>query len=111
MRVLAFVDDLMDRSRILAARPDVEFVRSLPGDEDGSTVVVVDGGRPSHLGRVEQLVSAGCRVVVFVPHVENAAADQARRAGAAVLSRSRFFRDVAAGIATANAERQEDTDR
>ena len=106
-RVVAFVDDLMDRSRISAAVPGVEFVRALPpgvGSPDARAhlVAIVDGGRPKNLALVGTLVAQGARVLVFLPHVDGHGAEQARRAGALVLSRNRFFNDVSAGIAKVN---------
>ncbi len=93
MRVCALVTDLMDRSRIGAALVDVEFV----GDVDGcveADVVVVDLARfGADLPRLRAMLPSA-RLVCFGPHVEEAAADAARAAGAdVVLPRSRFFRD------------------
>ena len=103
-RVLAFVDDLMDRSRISAAAPGVEFVRAIPPDlstsgGDATSIAIVDGGRPRNLPLIEELVALRVRVLAFLPHVDSDGAERARRAGAAVLSRNRFFNDVSAGIA------------
>jgi len=98
--LVALVDDLMDRSRVRAALgDDVRFTRS-PADTAGATVIVVDLAR--HAGSVAAIRAAApeAYVVAFGPHVEAAAMDEARAAGAdRVLPRSRFFADVAAATA------------
>ena len=98
MRVRALVTDLMDRSRISAAIPGVEFgpVADAPAD-----VVIVDLARSAD--RVAEIRAAmpHARIVGFGPHVDDATAQAARDAGAdLVLPRSRFFHDPAAAIAT-----------
>jgi hypothetical protein len=83
--------DLMDRSRITGAIRDVEVVEAVDAD-----VVVVDLARA--LDSVAQLRAANpdARLVCYGPHVDEAAADAARAAGAdVVLPRSKFFSDVA----------------
>lgn len=93
---VALVDDLMDRSRITQAVPDVTFVRSATDCADAD-VVLVDLAR--HVGSVAAVraVAPGARIVCFGPHVDEAAATDARDAGAdEVLARSRFFHDPAA---------------
>jgi len=85
----------MDRSRISAAIPEVQF--TLDRDAD---VVIVDLARAA-----EQVVSLrashpSARIVCYGPHVDDDAIAAARAAGAdVVLPRSRFFRDPAAAIA------------
>jgi hypothetical protein len=98
MRVCALVSDLMDRSRLGAAVPDVAFVRDAEACE-GAHVVVIDLARSgSEVGAVRETVP-GARIVCFGPHVDEASADAARGAGAdVVLPRSRFFHDPAAVI-------------
>ena len=94
-RLVALVTDLMDRSRISAARPEVNFLRG-PAELAGlgeHDVVLVDLGR---IGVIEAL--AGCRAVVvgFVAHVDDATAAAATAAGVGeVLARSVFFRRLA----------------
>ena len=74
MRVVAFVGDLMDRSKISAAVPDAGFA-SAPEDAAGADVVVID--------------------VKIHPE----ALEAARTDGADVaLPRSRFFQDPAAAV-------------
>jgi DNA-binding NarL/FixJ family response regulator len=99
MRVCALVTDLMDRSRLSAAIPDVVFM--LDGTAD---VVIVDLARagPQVVAEI-RAETPGVRIVCYGPHVDDEAADAARALGAdAVLPRSRFFRDPAAAIAFAD---------
>ncbi len=91
-RLVAFVPDLMDRSRIRSARPDVRFLIS-PAELDSldvADVALVDLGRPAVRSR---LATCPARIIGFVAHVEEDVAAQARRDGAQeVLARSVFFR-------------------
>lgn len=96
---VALVTDLMDRSRISAARPDVRFVRT-PAECADADVVLVD--LAVFGDTIESLRSAAptSRIVAFGPHVDRELAARAARAGAdTVLARSELFRDVAAAIA------------
>ena len=72
MTVVAFVPDLMDRSRITAAIPDVRFVASvdeLAAATKEGDVVVVDLGRSGVLNAVGELHGRGeQQTVVAVPH-------------------------------------------
>jgi DNA-binding NarL/FixJ family response regulator len=92
--LVALTTDLMDRSRLSAALPDVQFTL----DADAG-VVIVDLARG-----VEQVTSIRAshpngRIVCYGPHVDDASLDAARAAGAdVVLPRSRFFRDPKAAI-------------
>ena len=99
MRVAALVDDLLDRSRITAALPDVAMCRdrAAVGEAD---VIVVDLAR--HAGDVAPLRAAwpGARIVAYGAHVDDATLAAARDDGAdVVLARSRFFHDPAAAVA------------
>jgi hypothetical protein len=97
-RVVALVGDLMDRSRLVSAIPDLEVVASA-ADVADADVVVVDLAR--HAGALEAARAAAPRafVVAFGPHVDDDALAAARAAGAdLVLPRSRFFRDPAAAL-------------
>lgn len=93
-RVLAYVPDLMDRSKVAAAG-DVSFVREPAeladaGSGDGVELVVVDLGRA---GVVEVLPSVTARTIGFGSHVARDLLDAARAAGCdVVLARSEFFR-------------------
>ena len=98
MRVVALVDDLMDRSRIAAAIPGVEFARSLTACA-GADVVVVDLARHSGDVAGARAAAPAARLVAFGSHVDTAALAGAAAAGADVtLPRSRFFLDPAAAI-------------
>jgi hypothetical protein len=92
--IVAYVPDLMDRSRISAARPDVVFVRA-PADLSSTParLVLLDAGRP---GALEAVATIEAPVIAFGAHVDDELLDAARRAGCAeVLPRSRFFRRLA----------------
>jgi DNA-binding NarL/FixJ family response regulator len=92
--LVALTTDLMDRSRLSAALPDVQF-----GLDAEADVVIVDLARG-----VEQVASIrashpNARIVCYGPHVDDATLDAARAGGAdVVLPRSRFFRDPAAAL-------------
>jgi hypothetical protein len=92
--VVAYAPDLMDRSRISAADPDVVFVRSaaaLPSTP--ARLVLVDLSRPGVLDVVGELDTT---VIAFGSHVDDALLAAARGAGCTeVLPRSRFFRRLA----------------
>lgn len=101
VRVLAYVPDLMDRSKVGAAG-DVTFVTrpselaALAGPGD---VVVVDLGRPGVLAALSEVVGTGARVIGFGSHVERAVLDQAVATGCEAMPRSQFFRSLAALLA------------
>jgi DNA-binding NarL/FixJ family response regulator len=97
-RVVAFTGDLMDRSRLEAALPSLEFARA-PEDASGADCVIVDlATHAEELGRIRALAPAA-HLVAFGPHVDEAALDAARAAGAdVVLPRSQLFRDPAAAV-------------
>ena len=91
----ALVSDLMDRSRIGAAIPDVSF--SLDATAE---VVVIDIARSAQVVAEIRAETPGVQIVCYGPHVDDEAAESARAAGAdVVLPRCRFFRDPAAAIA------------
>jgi len=95
MRVCALVSDLMDRSRISAAIPEVGF--SLDAT---AQVVVIDIARSAQVVAEIRAEMPGVRIVCYGPHVDDESAAAALAAGAdVVLPRSRFFRDPAAAIA------------
>lgn len=93
--LVALTTDLMDRSRLAAALPDVKFAL-----DAGADVVILDLARG-----VEQVASVRAshptaRIVCYGPHVDDASLEGARAAGAdVVLPRSRFFRDPKAAVA------------
>ena len=90
-RVVAYVPDLMDRSKVAAAG-DCVFV-SRPGDLaalcPAADVVVVDLTKP---GVVDVLAGLDARVIGFANHTSRDIMDAARAAGCEqVLPRSDFF--------------------
>jgi hypothetical protein len=89
--IVAYVPDLMDRSKIAAAAPGTTFVPSPAAlaSTDAPTVVV-DLSRPGVLDALATL--RGRRVIGFVSHVDTAASDAAAQAGCEVFRRSEFFR-------------------
>lgn len=98
MTVVAYVPDLMDRSKLqsvvdrFVTTPDA--LRGEPAD-----IVVVDLSRPGVLDVVPAL---DARVVAFGRHDNVELLDAARAAGCAVvLARSKFFADPAGAIAAA----------
>jgi thiamine monophosphate synthase len=99
MTSVALVSDLMDRSRIGVAIPDVTFVRD-PDACTGADLVVVDlGGHATDVARVRRLAPEA-RIVAFGRHDNPAALEQARADGADLaVARSRFFRDPAGAVA------------
>ena len=97
-RVVTLVDDLMDRSRITAVASEAVAARS-PDAAAGADVVVLDLGR--HAGALAQVreQAPDAFIVAFGRHDDVAALEAARAAGAdRVLTRARFFADVAGAI-------------
>ena len=89
-RIVAYVPDLMDRSKVAAAG-DVTFV-ARPGDLPAATLaddlVVVDLTRPCV---VDVLGELSGRVIGFANHTSRDVMASARAAGCEVLARSEFF--------------------
>ncbi len=96
MTAVALVGDLMDRSRIGVAIPDIAFVAG-PDDCAGAELVVIDlGGHATHVAAIRRLLPHA-RIVAFGRHDNPDALDRARTDGADLaVPRSRFFRDPAA---------------
>lgn len=92
-KVVAYVPDLMDRSRISGAA-DVTFVDraaalAATAADQGADVVVVDLTRP---GVLEAVSSVPVRVLGFANHTERDLLESARAAGCEqALARSVFF--------------------
>jgi hypothetical protein len=89
--IVAFVPDLMDRSKVSAAAGDrVRFVASAGElSKTEADVVVVDLSRP---GVLEALPSIKSRTIGFGSHVDTELLDAAKEAGCdEVLARSAFF--------------------
>jgi hypothetical protein len=96
VKVVALASDLMDRSRMTAAIEGIAFARE-PAECADADIVIVDLAR--FAGAVGELRHAlpSARIVAFGPHVDEAAAANAREAGADIVwPRSRFFRDPTA---------------
>ncbi len=92
-RVVGFVPDLMDRSR-LASVGEITFVDT-PADlvVNLAEVAVVDLSRPGVLEALADL--GGVRTIGFASHVDKDLLERARAAGCdEVLPRSRFFSRV-----------------
>ncbi|HZN15490.1 MAG TPA: hypothetical protein VFB78_14555 [Acidimicrobiales bacterium] len=88
--IVAYVPDLMDRSKVAAAG-DVTFV-TRPADlaAHGDATVIVDLSRPDVLDVLPTIGSA--RIIGFASHVDHDLMDAARAAGCTeVLPRSAFF--------------------
>lgn len=92
MRVVAFVPDLIDRSRITGVVEDAAFVDTVAALVPASAaadIVLIDLSRA---GAVEVLPRLEChRIVGFTNHTQKAAMDGARAAGAVAMARSDFF--------------------
>ena len=94
MRV-AFVPDLMDRSRLngiadlvfVASAAALEAVADLgPGD-----VVVVDLSRPGAQDAAARVAASGTKVIGFASHVDGDTMRAANAAGIDAMARSAFF--------------------
>jgi hypothetical protein len=97
--VVALVADLMDRSRVSAALPGVQFA-SAPRACAGAATVVVDLARYGGAVAAVRAAAPAARIVAFGPHVDDALLAAARADGAdLVLPRSQFFRDPAGAVA------------
>lgn len=97
-RVVALSNDLMDRSKLVAAFPDVEIVRLIvPRSIEGADLFLVDLSMPSAIEAVEAAAARDVRTVAYGSHVNTALLLDATRAGAEALPRSVFFRRLAQG--------------
>ena len=98
---MAFVADLMDRSRLATALSDVEFATEVDDEIGAADVVVVDLARYATAVRSLRLAAPDTRIVGYGPHVDDELMARARSDGAdVVIPRSRFFRDPAAAVAS-----------
>jgi hypothetical protein len=94
--IVALVPDLMDRSRLSGASPHpIDFVRRIDPDEPiDADLVVVDLARVDDLIAIRRAAPRS-RIIAFGPHVDDAALEEARRAGIDdVMPRSQFFRQI-----------------
>jgi hypothetical protein len=97
--VVALVPDVMDRSRLAAAVPDIEFANDVDRCTDAD-IVIIDLARRADDVQLARRHAPSARIVAFGPHVDGTALDAAQVDGAdVVLPRSRFFRDILAAIA------------
>lgn len=90
-RVVAYVPDLMDRSKVAAAAPGARFVAGSADLADAAReadIVVVDAGRPGVLDAVRGI---GARTVAFARHTDVDTIAAFREAGCDVVVRSQFF--------------------
>ena len=93
-RVVAYVPDLMDRSKVNGSPADVTFVArpaelAEAAETAAADLVVVDLTRP---GVVEALPAVKVPVIGFANHTNREAMEAARAAGAGqVMARSAFF--------------------
>ena len=95
MNVVAFVPDLMDRSKVSAAAPGVTFVATAPDLLDAATgadLVLVDLSRPGVLDVLDRLAPA--RVIGFGSHVDRDLLARAEASGCEAMPRSAFFARV-----------------
>ena len=93
MRIVAYVPDLMDRSRLPPATTLVGSPAELADAGADADLILVDLSRS---GVLEALVGVAVPVVGFAPHVDDAVLAQAAAAGVEALPRSRFFTRVRA---------------
>jgi hypothetical protein len=98
MRVVAFVGDLLDRSKISVAVPDAGFATA-PEDAADADIVVIDvKAHPDAVAAVRKILP-DVRIVAYGRHDNPQALEAARADGADVaLPRSRFFQDPAAAV-------------
>src|SRR5689334_4807030 len=96
--VVAYVPDLMDRSKVSAAAADVRFVPRPADLADAATaadLVVVDLSRPGVLDALADVAGLGVRVIGFGSHVDREVLEDAQAAGCSqVLARSAFFAQI-----------------
>ncbi len=108
MRVVGYVPDLMDRSKIAAASPGTRFV-STPAELAGAAddldaeLVVVDLSRPGVLDVVSS-VAGSRRVMGFASHLDAARLARVLPQGCQVMFRSAFFAGLGAFFADGDQE-------
>lgn len=95
--LVAFVPDLMDRSKVAAVAPTATFVATaaeLVEQGAAADIVVVDLSRPGAIDAIAQLLAP--RTIGFGSHVDEATLSAARAAGCdVVVPRSTFFATMA----------------
>jgi hypothetical protein len=97
--IVAYVPDLMDRSKVQAAGGGaVRFISSPAALAEAASdaavrLAIVDLSRPGALDALPLLAAVGVRTIGFGSHVDHELLDAARTAGCdEVLPRSAFFR-------------------
>jgi hypothetical protein len=96
--VVAYVTDLMDRSKVQSGVDGVTFARD-PTAAAGADVVIVDLARFGDAIVAIRATAPDARIVAFGPHVDDALLAKASADGAdSVLPRSQFFRDPSAAL-------------
>lgn len=95
-KTVAYVPDMMDRSKVSLAGTDITFVTTptdLPVASVGADLVVIDLSRP---GVLEVLPSITAPTIGFGSHIDRDRLSAATAAGCdRVLARSAFFAQVA----------------
>lgn len=95
MSLVAYVPDLMDRSRVAEAADSARFVSApseLVRSAASADLVVLDLSRRGSLDALEEIVGLGIRSIGFCPHAERDLMTEARALGCdQVLARSAFF--------------------
>jgi len=101
--VVAYVPDLMDRSKVAAAAAAARFVArpdELATAAATADLVVVDLSRPGVIDALVDVAALGVRVIGFGSHVDRDLLDEARAAGCSqVLARSAFFAQISTLLA------------
>jgi AmiR/NasT family two-component response regulator len=95
MKVVAFVPDLMDRSRFPRGT-DVTFVRTADELAEAATdaeLVIVDMSRAGAFEAIEALKDV--RRIGFTNHENTELIQRANEAGVEAMARSRFFSHIA----------------
>jgi DNA-binding NarL/FixJ family response regulator len=99
VNVVAYVTDLMDRSKVQSAIAGATFTRD-PTAAAGADVVIIDLARFADVVAAIRAAAPTAHMVGFGPHVDDELLQGARDAGVdSVLARSQFFRDPAAALA------------
>jgi DNA-binding NarL/FixJ family response regulator len=101
VNVVAYVTDLMDRSKVQSAIEGVAFARD-PAAAAGADVVIIDLARFADAVVAIRAAAPRARIVAFGPHVDDETLRRASDDGAdAVMARSQFFREPAAACGNA----------
>jgi DNA-binding NarL/FixJ family response regulator len=98
VNVVAYVSDLMDRSKVQSAIAGTTFARD-PAAAVAADVVVVDLVLFADAVAAIRTAAPHARIVAFGPHVDEELLAKARADGAdSVLPRSLFFRDPSSAV-------------